>query len=139
MFFALRVLALLFSAVAFSQYFDKHFEIFAYDFYNQLITLGSVMVIVCIALLLWITLSTKGKFFRILELVVFFAIFIALIYYSGAEKSNYKYLFLFIIVSYTMEYGMKTGMLISVISSGLVLGTDLVFWRRQSGECLFPK
>ncbi len=127
MFFALRVLALLFSAVAFSQYFDKQFEIFAYDIYNQLITLGSVMVIVCIALLLWITLTTKGKFFRILELVVFFVIFMTLIYHSGAEESNYKYLFLFIIVSYTIEYGMKTGMMISIISSGLVLGIDLVF------------
>lgn len=128
MFFSLKILALFFSTISFFQYLYSRLEFFSYDFYNQLVALGIVLVIIFIVMLLWTALSQQSRFFvRIFELVIFFAVFILSVYFSGAHESYYKFLFLFIIISYTIEYGMRTGIIIGSVSSAIVLSFDIIF------------
>ncbi len=44
---------------------------------------------------------------------------------SGKYDSQYKYLFLFIIITTTIQRGLKSGMFISIISSLIILTIDL--------------
>jgi diguanylate cyclase (GGDEF)-like protein len=69
----------------------------------------------------------NNKFLQKVEMSIYFAVFIIAIYISGADESYYKFLFLFIIISYTIEYGMKTGIVIASISSGIIFIIDIVF------------
>ena len=45
---------------------------------------------------------------------------------TGTYHSNFKYLFIFVIISSTIECGMKTGLIYAGLSSALLLITDLV-------------
>ncbi|MDD4774199.1 MAG: diguanylate cyclase [Eubacteriales bacterium] len=60
-------------------------------------------------------------------MVIFFAVFIAVIAISGMHESYFKYLFLFIIISYTIEYGMATGLVIAALSSAVIFAIDVIF------------
>jgi diguanylate cyclase (GGDEF)-like protein len=64
---------------------------------------------------------------QLLEMIIFIAVFIVVIYVSGASTSNNKFIFLFIIISYTIEYGMNTGLGIASASTLVILGMDLIF------------
>lgn len=63
----------------------------------------------------------------IIENFIFILIFSILIIQSNAHFSQYKFLFLFIIISSTLQLGMNYGMLMAVVSSGIVLIIDLVY------------
>jgi hypothetical protein len=92
--------------------------------------MGAGLGIIFIIILLWISLSnkvTKRIPFQIIETIIFFAMFITAIYLSGADKSYYKFLFLFIIISTTIESGMRPGLTIAGLSSAVVLAIDIVF------------
>lgn len=54
-------------------------------------------------------------------------IFIMAILLSGGNSSNNKFLFLFIIITSTIQGGMHKGVLISVVSSAIILAIDLIF------------
>jgi hypothetical protein len=45
---------------------------------------------------------------------------------TGTYESNYKFLFLFIIISATIESGTKVGLIIAGLSAGVILGVDLI-------------
>ncbi len=47
---------------------------------------------------------------------------------SGANASYYKFLFIFLVVAYTIERGMKTGMTIAIGSSAIILSLDLFLY-----------
>lgn len=55
----------------------------------------------------------------------FILIFTTMIIISGNYSSQYKYLFLFIIITTTIQRGLKSGIGISIISSLIVLTIDL--------------
>lgn len=66
--------------------------------------------------------------FRIIsEMVILMSIFSLIVIISGGNKSDYKTLFLFVIISATIQGEMKSGLLISLISSGFILIVDLIF------------
>lgn len=64
---------------------------------------------------------------NIAESFVVLLIFSIMIIISGAYKSNYKIVFLFIIITSTIQSGMKFGIIIAMISSSFILGMDLFF------------
>ena len=129
MFFTLKVLSLFFSAIPSFQYFQDNLKsITSNDYYGYIISTFFGLVTIFIIMLIWISLSSKRltRFpFQIIESIIFFALFIFAIYVSGAEKSYYKFLFIFIIISYTVELGMKPGLIIAGISSAIVLSLDI--------------
>lgn len=79
------------------------------------------------------TFSTNNRFknrhSRIsnkIEIVGFIILFSMIVYISGGNESNYKFLFLFIIITTTIQSGMKHGMITSIISSIIILMMDLL-------------
>jgi diguanylate cyclase (GGDEF)-like protein/putative nucleotidyltransferase with HDIG domain len=70
----------------------------------------------------------KGEMQRVLviENIIFMMIFMGLILLSGAHVSQYKFLFLFIIIPTTIQLGMKQGLICAAVSSTIVLGIDLI-------------
>ena len=131
MFFTLKILSLFFSAISFFQYiYDNIMLVTSSDYYGNVLSMIIGLVIIFVVMLLWISLSNKKikqTPFLIIETIIFFAMFISAIYISGAEKSYYKFLFLFIIISSTMEHGIKPGLFIAAASSAIILGADIVF------------
>lgn len=71
--------------------------------------------------------ESKDKYLirRIIEITALFIFFSYLIMLSGGHTSEYKFIFLFIIIATTIQYGMKSGMIVSGISSAIVLTIDL--------------
>ncbi|MBW9149207.1 PAS domain S-box protein [Clostridium sp. CM028] len=67
------------------------------------------------------------KLIQIIENLVFIMIFSITIILSNNCTSQYKLLFLFIIVTSTLELGMKNGVTTAVISSGIILVIDLIY------------
>lgn len=123
--------SLLFSAIAFLQY------VFSNNNENTILNYIPIFTVIGICVLtfiyvIWIFLTTKkGEKFAIIiewiEIAMFMLIFIGAIMLSDTYKSNYKFLFLFIIITATIEGGMKRGLIVSSISSVIILTIDLIF------------
>jgi diguanylate cyclase (GGDEF)-like protein/putative nucleotidyltransferase with HDIG domain len=75
--------------------------------------------------------NENNRFLQILEMSIFIIVFIVAIYVSGANESYNKFIFLFIIISYTIEYGMRTGLTIASVSTGVLILMDLIFDRNS--------
>ncbi|MGB8454620.1 MAG: diguanylate cyclase [Anaerocolumna sp.] len=71
--------------------------------------------------------NENNHFLQLLEISVFVIVFVIAIYVSGANESYNKFIFLFIITSYTIEYGMNTGLTIAFISTGVISLMDIIF------------
>ncbi|MDF2587195.1 MAG: diguanylate cyclase protein [Anaerocolumna sp.] len=130
MFFTLKILALFFSAIPLFQYFSQSLEI--NSIYNNNITFAISMILIIFCLLMFFLMfifnrNENNKILQGLEMVIFLIVFIVSIYVSGANESYNKFIFLFIIISYTIEYDMKTGLIIASISSGVIIAMDFIF------------
>ena len=66
-----------------------------------------------------------GNIINNIEIIVFIIVFTIVIYISGANVSQYKFLYLCIIVTTTIQQGLKHGLVVSCISSAVILGMDL--------------
>ncbi|EKQ51723.1 MULTISPECIES: diguanylate cyclase [unclassified Clostridium] len=72
--------------------------------------------------------STKNSFSvatNKIETLLFIALFSGVIFICGADKSPYKFLYLFIIITTTIQSGMKQGIIVSSISAIIILSMDL--------------
>ncbi|MHB1153151.1 MAG: bifunctional diguanylate cyclase/phosphohydrolase [Eubacteriales bacterium] len=128
-FFTLKILALFFSAIPLFQYFSIKMSLdFMGSNYN-IFTVGTTLLIICSVMFVIMLIFNKkdnNKFLQKLEMFIFFAVFIIVILISGSHESYYKFLFLFIVISYTIEYGMKTGLVIASLSSVVVFIIDVI-------------
>ncbi|GAA0182394.1 PAS domain-containing sensor histidine kinase [Clostridium sediminicola] len=70
--------------------------------------------------------SKNSKLFRITESLLYVVIITVLISISNTYLSQYKLLYLLIIITSTIQIGMKFGMFISLVSSVIILGMDLI-------------
>lgn len=61
-----------------------------------------------------------------IENMFFIMVFSVLIILTNTYESQYKFLFLFIIITSTIQSGMKQGMTTAIISSAIILGIDLI-------------
>lgn len=66
------------------------------------------------------------KYIYFLENFILGVIFIQMIIISGFHESPYKYLFLFIIITSTIQLGLKPGITVATISSVIILGIDII-------------
>jgi diguanylate cyclase (GGDEF)-like protein len=62
----------------------------------------------------------------IIETASFLVVFSLLVIFSGGYESPYKFIYLFVIISTTIQFGIKHGMYVSVLSSLFLLILDLV-------------
>lgn len=61
----------------------------------------------------------------LIEFMVLFSIYTGLILLSGYHESNYKFLYLFIIIANTIQYGTNIGVSTAILSSVVILIIDL--------------
>lgn len=71
--------------------------------------------------------SSVEKYIHTIENIIFISIFLVMIIVSGGTESPYKCLFLLIIITTTIQAGMKEGIIVAGISGLLILGVDLVY------------
>ncbi len=71
------------------------------------------------------------------EMLTLLFMFSTIIIITGGDASSYKALFLFAIISATIRKGLKTGIVISLISSSFILLADLIFQEKYLTSITF--
>lgn len=130
MFFTVKILALFFCAAPLFQFFFKEDARGTLANIN-LSTFIILLIIISIITFMWVVMDynrRKMKFATVIEIIVFFTVCLASILISGSYASYYKFLFIFPVVSYTIESGIKTGIVIAVISSLVIFSLDLLLY-----------
>jgi len=129
-----KLASLLFSGLVFLKYFfngSSITEITANTNYSFI----SFFVLILILLFIYVVWSFSTikkinfkyiKIIQCMENFIFILLFIVVIFYSGKNASDYKFLFLFIIITSTLQQGMKQGMIVACISSTFILSLDLI-------------
>lgn len=129
-----KLASLMFTAIIFFQYFFNNNEFLDNLVYQQIMfmALGGVMLLLLAIYMLW-SFSLNGKLNKskyrkiiFIENLAFIAMFLGTVIFSGAYQSEYKYIFLFIITSSTIQLGLKSGITIAGISSLAILIMDIV-------------
>lgn len=99
----------------------------------NIVVFGVTTGVIVIVYWLWSILSTNKAWakhndkIQVIENFIFILIFSILIIKSDAHLSQYKFLFLFIIISSTLQLGMKHGMIMAIVSSIIILMIDLIY------------
>jgi len=68
----------------------------------------------------------KSVIKRYIEVSFFLVIYSVLILLTGKHESSYKFIYLFSIISSTIRFGMKLGMIVASASSAFILVIDLI-------------
>ena len=102
----------------------------------EIMSTGAIGCIILLIIYLfrntWANKSSKlihSRWFQILENFAFILLFTVVIYFTGAAKSEYKFIFVLIIISSTIQMGIGGGMFISVSSSVVVIIMDLFTYK----------
>ncbi|MHB8963847.1 MAG: bifunctional diguanylate cyclase/phosphohydrolase, partial [Saccharofermentanales bacterium] len=129
--FLVKLASLLFAVIAYFRFFVKELS---HDnqiqFFNSLNT-ATVLLILTVTYLLWSFIEQKSKeannlFYRFAQPGIFILFYSGAIFFTGLYESHFKFLFIFLIVSYTIERGLKGGLIIAGVSSALIFGMDLL-------------
>ncbi len=129
-----KLASLLFTGMILLQCFFKQnkFHESIYAEYS-VIGAGFVTFLLLFIYILW-SFSTSDKIssnrpnsIEKMETIIFILIFTLAIVLSGANTSEYKILFLFIITTTTIQSGMKHGIIVSIVSSIIILVMDLLW------------
>lgn len=121
----IKIASLSLPMVAFLVYYFKEAVVFNFTIYLSIYVISIILLVVT---LLWIVLRVKFKTVRkVLDPIISMVLASIAIYLTDSYQSNFKFLFLFVIISSSIEYSKKTSLAIAGISALLVLGIDLVF------------
>lgn len=131
----IKLISLLFCGIVlYNKFSIKNIENFHNSTgYINIMPMGLLTVSMIFIYWLWSFFSTKkfkSKYIKVLQVfqnLVFIAIFSILGILSNAYTSQYKLLFLFIIIASTLELGKKNGITMAIISSGIILVIDLIY------------
>ena len=117
-----KLASLLFSGIAILRYFfdaNSMEEISKVPNYSFISFFVVIFILLAIYFIWSISTVTKVnikyiKTVQLLENLMFVLFFMIVIYYSGENTSDYKFIFLFIIIAATIEQGMKQGMIVEI-------------------------
>jgi len=139
MFFMLKIMALFFCTAPLFQYYFG--DSTSHMVLNLNLGMGVVfLAIIVIVAFMWIVLNYKfrrAKIGHYIEIAVFYMVCLAAVLYSGSYQSYYKYMFIFMIVVYTMDMGFRTGMFIAGISAVTILTLDLTLYHASGVNSYF--
>lgn len=129
-----KLASLMFIGIIFFQYFFEQDNLSTDIVYKQSASMGIFIagLILLFIYFLWSFPSNKRmerknyKNIMFIENLVFIGIFFISILLSGANESQHKFIFLFIITSATIQSGLKSGITIAGISSLAILIMDIV-------------
>ncbi|EJP6472635.1 PAS domain S-box protein [Clostridium botulinum] len=125
-----KLISLLFSSIILYNYLSQNNCANKNSYYNTVFAI-LLSLIMTVIYLIWSFFTVKTRMFKNIlfiqriENIFFILIFTILVIMSGKYNSQYKYLFLFIIITTTIQRGLKSGMIISIISSVIILTIDL--------------
>ncbi|MDI9218847.1 diguanylate cyclase [Clostridium tertium] len=129
-----KLSSLMFTAIIFFQYFFRDNKVLD-ELVNKQYIFMSIGVVSILLLSIYVVWSYSGiskikskrlKFAIWIENILFMIIFMIAIVFSGANESEYKIIFLFIITSATIQSGLINGLTIASISSLAILIMDVV-------------
>ncbi len=133
MFFTLKLLALFFCAAPIFQYFFKETSRNTLSNVNIMVLIISLLIFSFITFMWLIMDRNRNKFSPIIfcEIFVFLIFCVTSIMFSGMHESYYKFLFVFLVISYTIEMGIKTGVIIATIASAFLLTLDIIMYKES--------
>ncbi|MBM7835280.1 bifunctional diguanylate cyclase/phosphohydrolase [Clostridium sardiniense] len=139
-----KLASLLFTGMILLQcFFKENSKINIVFIEYSILGFGFIIFLLLFIYILW-SFSTSNKIssntprlIQNIETTIFILIFTLAIVISGANTSEYKILFLFIITTTTIQSGMKEGILVSIISSIIILVMDLLCMPRSSVNIYF--
>ncbi|HHY81408.1 MAG TPA: diguanylate cyclase [Clostridiales bacterium] len=125
----------IFGMVAFNEYMKYvNYQFDNEQYFNDIIPITIFMVIMLLISRLWFATlkleksSKKYKIIQFVESFIIFSMFTILIAYAP-DVTQYKLLFLLVIITSSLQYGFRYGIIISIIASGIVLTIDLIYMR----------
>ncbi|ERK31839.1 bifunctional diguanylate cyclase/phosphohydrolase [Clostridium intestinale] len=129
-----KIVSLLFLSIPFLRYFLYDFKSLKTNVmsYYNLASISLISLLFSFVYGLWV-FSTKGKlgvkykqYINAIDNYIFILIFFTVIVFTGSYTSDYKFLFLFIIITSTIQCGMNQGLIVAGVCSVLILTLDLV-------------
>lgn len=128
-----KLASLLFSGIILFTYFYDDSNIVPKNTHFLSVISIELSIFILISILsLWMFVYKKKQTSKHVELVywieniIFILLFLILIIISGGHESQYKLLFLFIIITSTIQSGIKQGITVASISSLIILSIDLI-------------
>lgn len=113
---------------------NNYWAILAIKNYGQfnLYTITLLFCFLTLAYVIWIIINSKlsvnvVKFSWLIKDIFFMLIISLPIYLSGSYENECKYLFLLVIISSVIEYGLRKGVITSLLCSILIVGADLLY------------
>lgn len=128
-----KLSALLFCATICFKYLAEEMAVTSLENYGSAFSMLFIALFLLGIYLIWSTVAVRQfgknvqKYKQLTENCIFIGIFFTMILISGGPESPHKFLFLFIIMTTTIQSGMKSGMIMAVVSAVLVLMVDLMF------------
>lgn len=129
----IKLLSLFFSSIIL--FGSERFVVNGFVFLDKGVNLTTqticAVVFICIYQI-WVSTSKKDcdtdliSVSGIIEILMFIAFFTFFVIISNGCTSQYKFLFLFVIIPATIQYGMKYGMITAVASTVIILIIDLI-------------
>ena len=112
---------------------DNNLVIFKLESYYKSVFVFAPLMILIFIYVVW-TFSTRNRIknsyvnylFIKIERILFIVVFSLVIFICGANESQYKFLYLFIIITTTIQSGMKQGIIVSCITSLIILSMDIL-------------
>jgi diguanylate cyclase (GGDEF)-like protein len=140
----LKLISLMFFMIAVFVEVPKHtisYRLFNFEFssFEFSTFIGNAMVLLLFVLSIVIVLyyrkrfmsaendSKKQKLYDAVELVAFILLYTFLMLMSGSYDSRYKIIYLFIMISATIQHVPKQGIIVSAVCCSIILGIDLAY------------
>ncbi|EQB4337563.1 bifunctional diguanylate cyclase/phosphohydrolase [Clostridium botulinum] len=129
-----KLCSLLFSAIAIFKYFFSGNNK-ALDYKNNMSAIhiiSTTILIFSLIYCIWVFLTTnkfRGRYNKriyFIENIVLILLFFVVVLGTGTYASQYKFLFLFMIIITTIQSGMKYGIIIACLASFIILIMDIV-------------
>ncbi|MCE5342418.1 MAG: diguanylate cyclase [Eubacteriales bacterium] len=135
----IKIASLAFPAIAFLQYYSKMPGFLLYITHGILTI--SILLIILAVYSLWIFLQSKivnqAITSKLIDPLISMSISLASVLMTGSYQSNYKFLFVFVILFTSIECSQKISLTVAGLSSFIVLGVDLFYGPKGSVNSYF--
>ena len=125
----IKIASLAFPAIAFLQYSSKNPDFLSSITHEALII--SILFVILAIYTVWSFVQSRiqknSAFKRLVDPVISMSIALLSIIMTGSYDSNYKFLFIFVILFTSIECSRTISLIVSALSAVIILSVDLVF------------
>ena len=135
----IKISSLAFPAIAFLQYYSKKPDFLLSIKHEVLIIAILVTILLTYSLWIWIQsrITNKTVLQRLVDPIISMTIALLSVILTGANESNYKFLFIFVILFTSIECGQRTSLTIAAISAVIILAVDLIYGPKDQVNVYF--